>query len=203
METATMFATTPGNAPPSAEAPQVQRTGAEHPANGLHGMYRDVLTGPGGRQIWDRGWKRNTIVADCRRLLAGFLHGGGISLGIQGLWVGQGNAAWDQSGPPAPAATQTALVDANPFLVPPADLQMSFLNGAIVSATATNQLQIQVTLGPNVPSWPDANHVTANLREFGLVGQIAGVDTLINYVTHPVIVKDPSSTLTRTIWLIF
>ena len=26
---------------------------------------------------------------------------------------------------------------------------------------------------------------------------------LINYVTHPAIVKDPTSTLERTIWLVF
>jgi hypothetical protein len=95
------------------------------------------------------------------------------------------------------------LIDPFPFLVPPADLELDFLDGATVTATPTNRLQIKATLGPNLPRWPDANHAIANLREFGLVGQISGANTLINYVTHPVIIKDPSSTLTRSIWLVF
>ena len=175
----------------------------ESAAAGLRGMYRDVLTAPDGSLLCDRGWKRNTIVNDCKRLLAALLHGGGVGLSIQGMAVGQGNAAWDQTGPPAPQPTQSALVDLSPFSVPLADLQIDFLSGSTVTATPTNRLQITATLGPNVPSWPDANHPTANLREFGLIGQLAGTTTLINYVTHPVIVKDPSSTLTRTVWLVF
>jgi hypothetical protein len=186
-----------------AELPPPDPPGAEYPTSGLRGVYRDVLTAPDGRPIRDFGWKRNTIVTDCRRLLAGFVHGGAISLGIQGLWVGQGSAGWDQTGPPTPAPTQTALIDPFPFLVPPADLELDFLDGATVTATPTNRLQIKATLGPNLPPWPDANHAIANLREFGLVGQISGANTLINYVTHPVIIKDPSSTLTRSIWLVF
>jgi hypothetical protein len=181
------------------------RTGryTERPTTGLHGLYRDVLTAPGGLVAWDRGWVRNTIVVDCHRILASFVHGGALSLGIQGLRVGQGLDSWDQSGPPVPASTQTALVDPNPFLVPVASLQIDFLDGATVTATPTNRLQIKATLGANVPSWPDANHASGNLREFGLVGQLNGKETLLNYVTHPVIVKDPASTLTRTIWLVF
>jgi hypothetical protein len=117
--------------------------------------------------------------------------------------VGRGSDAWDLTSPPAPSPAQTALVDPNPFLVPKSALQIDFLEGGLVTGTPTNRLQIVATLGPNVPSWPDANHVSGNLREFGLVGQLNGVETLINYVTHPVIVKDPLSTLTRTVWLVF
>jgi hypothetical protein len=169
----------------------------------LQGHFRDVLRDADGRVIWDRGWTKNTIVVDCRRLLAGFMASATTTLGIQGLRVGQGNASWDTSGPPAPQPTQTALVDPNPYLVPHNALQIDYLDGTTVSSTPTNRIQIIATLGPNVPSWPDANHVAANLREFGLVGQLNGAETLINYVTHQVIVKDPSSTLTRTIWLVF
>ena len=169
----------------------------------IRGMYRDVLTSPDGRVVWDRGWKKNTIVVDCHRLLAGFVGGGSPSLGIQGLRAGQGSDSWDQTSPPLPVPAQKALVDPNPFLVPRASLQIDFLDGATVTATPTPRLQIVATLGPNVPSWPDVNHATGNLREFGLVGKLNGVETLINYVTHPVIVKDPLSTLTRTIWLVF
>jgi hypothetical protein len=170
-------------------------------------MYHDVLRDADGRVVWDRGWNKNAIVVDCRRLLAGFMFtplvGSTSTFGIQGLSVGQGSGAWDASGAPPPASTQTALVDPNPFLVPRASLQIDYLNGSLTTATPTNRLQIIATLGPNTPPWPDANHVSGNLREFGLVGRLNGANVLINYVTHPVIVKDPTSTLTRTIVLVF
>jgi len=169
----------------------------------LQGIYRDVLHDGSGRQLWDRGWHKNAIVVNFRKLLAGFAGGVTPSLGIQGLRVGQGSDAWDLSSPPLPTPAQTALVDPHPFLVPHGALQIDYLDGATVTATPTNRLQIVATLGPNVPSWPDANHASGNLREFGLVGTLGGIETLINYVTHSVIVKDPASTLTRTIWLTF
>jgi hypothetical protein len=177
----------------------------ENPTLELHGLYRDVLRGPDGRILWDRGWVRNAIVLDCRLLLATLMGGPATGKGIQGMRVGQGLDSWDTSGPPAPTPKQKALVDPQPFLLKKSDLQIDFIDGATVSGTPTNRIQIVATLGPNVPPWPDppTGHASGNLREFGLVGEIDGAETLINYVTHPVIVKDPASTLTRTIWLVF
>jgi hypothetical protein len=172
-------------------------------ATEIRGMYRDVRRDSDGRVIWDSGWRSNTIVTNCKRLLAGFVGGVTPSLGIHGLRVGQGLDTWDLTSPPTPTPAQTALVDPNPFLVPHGSLQIDYLDGATVTQTPTTRLQIIATLGANMPPWPDANHASANLREFGLVGTLGGAETLINYVTHPVIVKDPSSTLTRTIWLAF
>src|SRR5574337_873778 len=177
----------------------------------LRGMYRDVLRDSGARVIFDSGWKSNTIVADCRRLLASFMRGAPVGAsGIQGLQVGAGLATWDQPpGSPPPGTGQVALVDANPFTVPPANLQIDFLDPSTgnVSGAPTSRLQIVATLGPGVPPWPEAGpnppHVTSTLREFGLIGQLNGIAVLINYITHPAIVKDPTSTLERTIWLVF
>lgn len=178
----------------------------ERPAEGLKGTYWDVLRDARGQAVWDRGWKNNAIVADCRRVLAGFLAGAPTStLGIRGLAVGAGLAAWDVSGPPPATPAQKRLVDPHSYVVPypgPA-FQVNFLDGAAVTTTPTHRLQIQVTLGPNVPPWPDANHTTSALREFGLVARLNGEDVLLNYVTHLVINKDPASTLERTIWLVF
>jgi hypothetical protein len=174
----------------------------EQPTAEVKGMYRDVLYDSEGRVVWDRGWCRNAIVLDCHRLLAGLLGGAAPSLGIQGLRVGQGLDAWDSASPPPATPAQKALIDPNAFLVLPALLQIDFLDGGTVTNVPTNRLQIVATLGPNIPPWPDANHASGNLREFGLVGELDNNETLINYVTHPVIVKDPTSTLTRTIWLI-
>jgi hypothetical protein len=174
-------------------------------AANLQGMYRDVLRDAGGRVRWVCGWQKNAIVTDCRRLLAGFMRGTPTgALGIKGLQVGAGLDAWDQPpGPPPPTAGQVALVDPHPFTV--SDLQIDFLalTTDSVSNDPTNRLQIVATLGSGVPSWPDADHATSTLREFGLVGELNGATVLINYVTHPAIVKDPTSTLERTIWLVF
>lgn len=171
---------------------------------GLQGMYRDVLRDAAGRIVWDRGWHKNAIVTNCHLLLASFIRGAPATTGIAGLSVGAGLAAWDAPpGTPDPSPSQSALVDPNPFLVPPASLKIDFLNGGVISASPTGKLQIVATLGPGVPTWPDANHATITLREFGLVAQLAGAPVLLNYRTHPAIVKDPTSTLERTIWLVF
>jgi len=169
----------------------------------LHGRYRDLLRDARGDVLWDAGWRNNTIVADCRRLLAAFMRGAPATQGVLGLQVGAGLAAWDATAPPPPTPGQTALVDPKPFTVPAAALQIDFLDAGAVTATATSRIQIQAKLGPGVPPWPDAAHPSGDLREFGLVAQLGGATVLVNYVTHPVIAKDPASTLERTIWLQF
>jgi hypothetical protein len=175
---------------------------SESPTTELCGMYRDRVLAPDGKILFDRGWTKNAIVVDCRRLLASFM-GGTSALGIQGLAVGSGDFTWDGGGPPAPTPAQTALVDPAPFIVPAVDLAIDFIDSGAVTATPTNRLQIVASLGPGDPPWPDGGHPAASLREFGLVGELDGSPALINYVTHPVIHKDPSSTVERTIWLVF
>lgn len=175
----------------------------EHAGEALHGRWRDVIYDRAGREIGRSEVRRNAIVIDCRRLLAAFM-AGSSSLGIQGLLFGAGDPDWDSSSPPPATAAQTALIDTNAFLVPAASLAMDFVDeiGA-VSASPTNRLQIVATLGAGEPPWPDGNHVAGSLREFGLIGELGGNPALINYVTHPVINKDPASTLERTLWLVF
>ncbi len=168
----------------------------------LKGRYRDVLRNARGEVVCDYGWRDNAIVMDCRRMLASFT-AGASALGIQGLWLGAGLPAWDVGGPPPAAPAQIKPIDPAPFLVPLASLKIDFLDGGAVTATPTNRLQIVATVGPGKPPWPDGAHVASSLREFGLVGQLAGAPALINYVTHPVINKDPTSTLERTLWLVF
>ncbi len=171
--------------------------------SGLRGDYRDVIRAPDGRVLLDTGVKKNAIVDDCRRLLATFMRGAPGAQGVLGLAVGRGDPSWDAAGTPAAATDRTALVDPNPFILPLADLDLAFLTDDVVSAAPTEVLRIAAVFGPAQPPWPDANHPTSNLREFGLVGQLDGVQVLIDYVTHPVILKDPVAPLERTIWLRF
>jgi hypothetical protein len=173
----------------------------EAPA-GLHGSYRDVVRDGDGRLIWDSGRHANVVVADCRRLLSGFMHGSPTTAsGITALQVGAGNPAWDQPpGAPPPSSAQAKLVDPSPFPVPRANLQVDYLAGATPLATPTDRLQIVASLGPSIPGWPAA---IRTLREFGLVARLDGTEVLVDYVIHPAIVMDPSSVLERTIWLVF
>ncbi len=175
----------------------------ETPTANLAGSWRDVIRDPSGKIVDRSEVRANAIVTDCRRILAAFM-AGAPSLGIQGVLFGSGLAAWDIGGPPPASPAQTALADQNPFLVPAANLQIDFLdNAGTVSGTPTNRIQIIASLGPGEPPWPDANHVSGSLREFGLAGELDGAQSLINYVTHPVINKDAASTLERTLWLVF
>lgn len=173
----------------------------QYVTEGLYGIYHDVLRNREGRIVWDRGWCKNTIVTDCRRLLASFMRGAPAAIGIRGLMVGSGDPAWDNTSTPPATPGQTALVDPAPFTFNLTSAQINYLNPTtgVVSATPTQRIQIVAALGAGVP--PGPNPIT--LREFGLVGQIGGANILINYVTHPAIVKDPTSTLERTIWLVF
>jgi hypothetical protein len=195
----------------------------EHATQHLHGYFRDVLKDADGRVIWDHGWQENVIVDNCRRLLAGLCDGLAGTTAITGLRIGFGLAAWDTAGTPPPSTTTTDLVDNNSVApagslrgffvqkVPPAlpvgtpSLQLDFidpLTGTPVGAP-TNRLQLFAQIGPGFPPWPDATHPAPTLREFGLVAQLAGTEVLLNYRTHPAIAKDPTSTLERTIWLVF
>lgn len=172
----------------------------------LNGYYRDVLTDPDGRTTWDSGQRKNLIVTNCRLLLASYMKGPppAVVPGIQSLKIGSGDPAWDVT-PTPPTVAQTALVDPFPYTMPVAQLVLSYLNalnGSVVPGP-TNILQIRATFGPSVPTWPDPNHPTSTLREFGLFGSLNGVEWMINSVRHPAIVKHQVSTLTRTLWLVF
>ncbi|MGH2933889.1 MAG: hypothetical protein ACRDL2_05160 [Gaiellaceae bacterium] len=178
---------------------------SDHPtALPLSGFFRDRLLDPHGVVLLETDWQKNVIVDDCRRLLASFMHNAPPTVGIKGLQVGAGDDAWDVTPPAAPVPGTTALVDAHPYLVPSGSLAITFLDATSTpTATPTNRIQIVATLAPGVPSWPDGNHATLTLREFGLVASLGGADVLINYRIHTAIAKDPTSTLVRTIWLTF
>ncbi len=172
----------------------------------LYGIYRDVLRDAHGRVTWDSGWHKNVIVSDCRRLLAALLAGQARTLGIQGIEVGAGKPEWDAAPPPQPDEATVSLADAAPYVLNKADtphFKLAYLAGSSPSPAPTRRLQIVATLGPNMPAWPDQQHPTATLREFGLRGQLDGQPVLIDYVIHRAIAKDPASTLERTVWLVF
>lgn len=169
----------------------------------LKGIYRDQCKGPDGHIRFDSGWKSNIIVQRCHILLAGFMNNATAS-GIQFLAVGQGDPSWDTvAGPPPSPVTATDLVNRFAETIPLAQLDLTYLdqNGDPV-AGPTNRLQISTTLAESFPTPP--NGLAAYpLREFGLFGSFDGEEYMINSIRHPVIHKDTSSTLIRTIRLTF
>ncbi len=177
---------------------------SEHPTHDVAGYVRDILRAADGTLLFDSGLQKNIVTDGGRRLLAGFLHGTGTTVqSIFALRVGAGDPAWDAIATPPPASTTTKLVDPQPY--DHTTLIFDYLDPGsdTVVATPTNKLQIRAQLGPHQPNWPDATHTSGTLREYGLVAKLNGTDTLVNYRTHAAIAKDPTSTLERTIWLVF
>src|SRR5689334_3553304 len=95
----------------------------------LKGIYRDMLTGPDQRVIYDSGWVSNTIVEHCRMLLAGFVKNEKVN-GLQYLAVGQGQPDWDANGAPAPLASTDHLENPYNPPIPVAQLQLAYLDDA-------------------------------------------------------------------------
>lgn len=173
--------------------------------NSIKGIYRDLLKGPNDDIIYDSGWVSNTIVDNCRNLLAGFMKNDPSESieGIRYLAVGKGLEEWDISGAPPPNSSVIQLVDKNPFQIQVADLDLVYLreNDEEVKGP-TNRLQITATLGTNKP--PAVASVSSYpLREFGLFGKFGGEPYMIDCIRHPVIHKDVSATLIRVVRLYF
>lgn len=180
----------------------------EAPALTAHGMFQDVLRGPAGEVRFARAWTDNVILDDCHRLLASLLRGDAGTTGITGVQFGSGDPRWDElDAPPPPTVGMTSLHDDFPFTLPLADLKIDYLvaNDTIVSPAPTARLQIVATLPAGQPPWPepgpDPDHPENSLREFAVVAALAEQPILLNYVRHVRIVKDATSSLTRTIWL--
>ena len=186
--------------------------------SGLRGEYRDLVVDADGRVTYDSGWQHNAIVDTFRVILAAFAKGlPTTTAGIRGIRLGAGNPTWDTAGTPSPATNALDLVDPTryeltlPIPATPAFAGTSITFRYIDPATGLpkldtdprSKIEIVVTLGPKIPPWPDGTHPDATLREFGLVGELNGSLTLLNYRTHPAIARDPFSSLIRTIWLTF
>lgn len=179
----------------------------------IKGIYRDRLHDEHGRLVFDSGWKSNTIVIGCRKLISGFMMNDASS-GIQHLAVGQGLESWDDDTPDVPV-TDSQLHDQAPddevtLKQNPTDttyLTMTYLDSNGIETDAiTNRLQVTAVLGPGYPEHI-TDELTYPLREFGLFGKyFNGTDDeffMINCIRHPVIHKGLTATLERIVQLEF
>lgn len=171
----------------------------------VKGIYRDVLRDELGRAVFDSGWKSNTIVFQCRQLLAALMKGDAADapLGINSFKIGMGNSDWDKITPPPIDPKTTQLEDKNVWTIPRDNLTLQYLDERNqISKAPTNKLEIVTTLGPNQPPSPDYPSPYP-LREFGLFGKIKDQEYMIDYVRHMLIEKDSAVTLERRVHLIF
>lgn len=170
----------------------------------LKGMYRDVLIGPGGSIVYDSGWLHNTIVEPCHVLLAELLNlrtqpAGDEQTeppGVRFLEVGRGYGRdWKPNEVPAPANARELADKEQPRSI--TELYFAYVdaNGMVMSEP-TQWLQVTVMMGPGVP-----DSAPYPLREFGLFGGVGSKKYMINYVRHPLIVKEQDMTLQRIIRL--
>jgi hypothetical protein len=166
----------------------------------LRGMYRDTIYDVENRLVYDSGWKSNTIVVNCRVLLACMMKGTGAS-GISGMKVGRGEEAWDNDPGPPPVDDKDPTLNklVNEYVTKqPLAFEISFLDGNEKKTDQpTRRLEITVVLPADVPVEGQASP----LREFALYGNNG--QNMINCVRHPVIQKTAAETVIRTVWLYF
>lgn len=180
----------------------------------IKGIYRDVITERGRGVVFDSGWNSNTIVDTGRILLAKFMKDDIYTISDKKvLIVGSGDPDWDDNGLPTQDRTKrTGLfmpAEENPLKV-----NMAFLGSDGQSDDATNLLQITAVLPEGYPApIQDSGLDSYPLREFGLFVDVTKFDDsnnteeskqyMINWITHPVIHKGPTSSLIREIRLHF
>ena len=176
---------------------------------------RDSVTG-----AVTKGRLKNVVTLDASVLIARLMKGTGTpvahlsepSFGIFGLAVGTGDVSWDPLRPPSPTVSQRSLFNE---LARKAVSSTSFIDGGgAVSGVPTNVVDFITTIA-------EAEAVGA-LTEMGLIGgdvdpsmairnpvlppngtydptvNLVGLDTLVNYLTFPVISKPATATLSWT-----
>jgi len=119
----------------------------------IEGIYCDQLWEPNGELRFDSGWRKNMIVMQGRRLLAGFMKNEATAHGIQSMKIGHGDPLWDTNPPPQPDPnTMSKLVDAAPFVITGGNLTLQYLlPDDTPTLNVTNRVQITAVLGPGQP----------------------------------------------------
>ena len=168
----------------------------------IRGMYRDILKGPDGAQLFDSGWVPNTIVDGCHILVAEFMKRTILpdktlsARGIQYMEVGVGNPDWDNHGE-APRPELDRLVSPYPEKID--WLKFTYLDkNDIEVAGPTDRLEISAPMAAQFPK-----EETCDLREFGLFASLGGNELMINVIRHPLIRKEPQMSLERVVRLYF
>jgi hypothetical protein len=183
-------------------------------------VMRDTVTGKE-----TRGHIKNVVTLDASILIARLMKGTGTSIahqsepsfGIYALAVGTGELGWNLQNPPPATNTQRSLWNE---LARKAIANTSFINqDGTIAGVPTNVVDFTTTFAESEAVGP--------ITEMGLVGgdistnlsvrnpvlppnglydptvDLVGLDTLVNYLTFPVINKPATSTLAWTWRLTF
>lgn len=171
---------------------------------------RDGATG----EIHQEFEKRNLIVRDASILIARLVKDNAEApKGAFGLGVGTGDSGWNPMSPPAPTSTQRALYSE---LTRKTFSQTQFVDAAgVPTAIPTNVVDFSTifteseAVGPLVEMGLLGGNISTNLAVRNPVSPPNGVysaaldlttrETLINYLTFPVINKPATSTM-EIVW---
>lgn len=173
----------------------------------IRGIWRDVFTLEDGRQVicpWKENQIQNLAATLAAALFARAEHGVTFTgmTGITYMAVGSGEVSWDTTPPVLDAAGTTLTTEYYRKAIPVTELV--FLDPALPPGSPP-------IAGPSRKIGTTVTFLTAegngDMREFALFGGLAdGVansGTIINWVSHPLIPKDTSLTLARTVELEF
>lgn len=174
----------------------------------VSGTWRDEYIYADGR-VEQGEWTPNQIQNGAAMVAAGLFgrvgeippHDAPVAFtGISYIAVGSGDVTWDAVAPVQDKADTTLTAEYFRKAIPAADMQ--FVDVAAPhnpSATPTRAIEITMTFDP-----AEANGA---MREFGLFGGDADGVTdsgqIINWVVHPLINKDATLTINRTIRITF
>lgn len=167
---------------------------------------RDAATG----ELQDKWERRNLVVKDASILIARLMKDNQEPpFGCFCLAVGTGDTGWDVLNPPAPTVTQRALYSE---LTRKTFSNTQFIDaGGAPTAIPTNVVDFQTTfaeseaVGPLCEMGIIGGNVSTNLAiknpvtppngPYNPAVDLTTKETLVNYLTFPVISKPPTSTL--------
>jgi len=202
-----------------------RKLGDVHPHMNVGRKTNDLYRGIRGEVFWTlkdsttglktHGHRKNVVTMDASILIARLMrssatpHVSEPSFGVYALAVGTGDVGWNLQNPPPATDTQRSLYSE---IGRKAIASASFIDGdGAVSGIPTNVVDFTTTFSESEAVGP--------IVEMGLIGgdnstnmgvsspvlpsngaydptvNLVGLDTLINYLTFPVINKPPTSTL--------
>ncbi len=168
----------------------------------LRGIYKDCLTDPQGKHIWESGWRNNRVVQRCHLLLAALMKREPGFSGILYWAVGEGAASWDRLIPSPNGDEQQLANEVSRKTLAAGDIRYLDERHNVVE-TPTARLQISATFAREELGGEGVQV----LREFGLFGGDATgtLDSgwMIDYIIHPGIPLSAGMTLTRNLHLSF
>ncbi len=175
-----------------------------------------------GDDVISSGHKCNVVTLDASILIARLLKGTNSEntseprFGIYALAVGTGDAGWNVQSPPSATNTQRSLF--NEISRKKIETTRFITQNGAVSNVPTNVVDFTTTfvdseaagaltemglIGGDISTYMNVTNPVLNSTQYDSTVNTVGKDTLVNYITFPVINKPPTSSFTLSWRLTF